>query len=82
MGTAKITISGDRLKIIAKPNARKNEVLGFDEARGAYKIAIAAPPEKDKANVELLKFMRKLTGKRWEIITGGNSREKMLRLLR
>jgi uncharacterized protein (TIGR00251 family) len=69
------------VKVIVKPNSRKDMLLGYDEARGAYRIAIAAPPEKGKANASLLKFVKKITGRRCEIISGSSSREKLLRLL-
>jgi len=69
------------VKIIVKPNSPKNEVLPFDSARGAYKIAIAAPPEKDKANKMLLKFISKETGRKCKLMSGFSSRNKLVKLL-
>ena len=69
------------LKVITKPGSPRDEILSFDEARKAYKVAIAAPPDKGKANLRLVKFISKLTGRRCEIVSGMSSREKLLRLL-
>jgi len=71
-------ITNDLLKIIAKPNSPKTEVIAYDEPRQALRIAIAAPPDKDKANTELLKFLKKQTGRRCTIRSGAKSREKTI----
>ena len=46
--------------IHVQPNARRNEVLGFEE--GVLHVKIAAPPVKGKANRELIAFLSKLLG--------------------
>ena len=69
----------NQLRVLVKPNARKTEVLGFDEARGAVRIAIAAPAEANKANVELMKFVSKISGKTVRISSGIKSKAKTLR---
>ncbi|MBW2964993.1 DUF167 domain-containing protein [Candidatus Woesearchaeota archaeon] len=74
-------IKQGKLKVMAKPNAAKTEFLGFDEARQAARISIAAVPDKDKANTELLKFLKKETGMKCELISGARSREKVIRFL-
>ncbi|MBI4739462.1 YggU family protein [Candidatus Woesearchaeota archaeon] len=73
-------VSNDRLRVIVKPNAKQNEVMSWDESRKALRIAIAAVPEKDRANVELLKFLKKLTGKKCTLFSGHKSREKLIEL--
>jgi uncharacterized protein (TIGR00251 family) len=69
------------LKVIVKPNAPKTEVLSFDNNKQALRIAVAAVPDKDKANTELLKFLKRQTGRKAEIITGVKNREKTIRFL-
>ncbi|MBI5398060.1 DUF167 domain-containing protein [Candidatus Woesearchaeota archaeon] len=71
-------ISNNRLRVIVKPNAKQNEIASWDESRNALRIAIAAVPEKDKANVELLNFLKKLTGKKCKLLSGHKSREKLI----
>jgi uncharacterized protein YggU (UPF0235/DUF167 family) len=44
-------------------------------------IAVAAVPDKDKANIALLKFLKKETGMKCELISGAKSREKTVRFL-
>ncbi|MFH1134153.1 MAG: DUF167 domain-containing protein [Nanoarchaeota archaeon] len=71
----------DRFAAIIKPSSPRSELLGFDETRKAYRIAIKAPPEDGKANKELLKFLKKETGKQAEIVSGFTSHLKRIRLL-
>ena len=67
------------LKVIVKPNSPKTEVIGWDNNKQALRIAVSAVPEKGKANTELLKFLKKQTGMKCEIISGAKSREKTIR---
>lgn len=71
-------MKNNSLKIIVKPNASKSEILGYDESRQAVKVAIAAPPDKGKANKEVIKFFSKLLKRKIEIKIGLKSREKVL----
>ena len=72
-------IKNNSLKIIVKPNARKTEILSWDESKQALRIAIAAPAEKGKANVEVIKFFSRLTKKKVQIKSGLTSRAKLLK---
>lgn len=66
------------ISVVVKPNSSKNEIVGYDSERKAFLINIKAAAEKGKANKELLKFMKKETGRTWMIKSGGRSREKTL----
>ena len=48
------------LTLHVQPNARHNEVLGFEE--GILRLKIAAPPVDGKANKELIAFLSKRLG--------------------
>ncbi len=48
------------LTLHVQPNARQNEVLGFEE--GILRLKIAAPPVDGKANKELIAFLSKRLG--------------------
>lgn len=74
-------IDQERIKVIVKPNAHKTELLGYDAARQAYRIAVHAPAEKGKANYELIKFLNKLTKKKVVLVSGKTAKEKVLKLL-
>ena len=74
-------IQKNRLKIIVKPNSSKTEIIKWDDERCALRVAVGAPPEKDKANKEVVKFFSKLLKKKVEIVRGRSSREKVLRVL-
>jgi uncharacterized protein (TIGR00251 family) len=73
-------IKNNSLEIIVKPNASKNEITGYDDSRKAVKVNIKAPAEDNKANVEVVKFFSKLTGKEVKIITGLKSKKKIIRI--
>ena len=68
----------DRFMVQVKPNASKNEVLGQDD-RG-YRIAVRAPAQDGKANRELLRFLKRLTGKTARILSGETSKRKLVAL--
>jgi uncharacterized protein len=68
-----------RLAVKITPNAGRNEVTGFKE--GVLQIKIAAPPEKGKANKELVDFLSERLGIRKStilIIKGQTSRNKVV----
>ncbi|MEM4397533.1 MAG: DUF167 domain-containing protein [Candidatus Woesearchaeota archaeon] len=72
-------IKENKLSIIVKPNHPNNEILGFDENRKALKIGIKEKPEDNKANIEIIKFFSKLTGKKVKILLGLKSKNKILK---
>ena len=72
-------IRDDSLKIIVKPNSRRNEILQYMPEKEALKVAIKAPPEDNKANIEIIKFFNRLTKKQTRIIRGLTSKEKLLK---
>ena len=65
-------------KVIVKPNSRKNEILGYDEEKQAYIIGIKEKAEDNKANIELIKFLSKMLGRKARIKSGLKSREKII----
>ncbi|MFW6014763.1 MAG: DUF167 domain-containing protein [Candidatus Nanoarchaeia archaeon] len=73
-------IKDGKLKVIIKPNSKKNEVIGFDKENQGLRISIKEPAEKDKANRELLKFITKETGKKASIKSGAKSKTKILEI--
>lgn len=63
-------------------NAKKNEVVSFDN--GTYKIKISAPAIDNKANKELINYLSKVTGVRKsdiKIISGEHSHNKRIKIL-
>ncbi len=78
MADAKII--GDAFAVIAKPNSKKTEIIGFDKDKNAYIISVAAPATGNKANLELLKFLSRIAGRRARIKSGLGSRKKIIEL--
>ena len=66
------------LKIIVKPSSNKTEIIGFDSEKQALKISIAAPADKNKANLEVIKFFSRLLKKRIRILSGLKNKEKIV----
>jgi len=71
-------IKENPFKIIVKPNSNKNEVIGYDGERGAYRVNIKAKPEDNKANIEVIKFLSRLLNKQVRIVKGFRSRSKLI----
>jgi len=67
------------IKVKIKPNAAKSEVKQI--SKNSIRINIAAPPEKNKANQELIKFFKKHFKLNVRIKSGATSREKTLEII-
>lgn len=74
-------VHNNKLHVLVKPNAKKTEILGYDPERNAVKIAIAAPPEDNKANLELLRFLHRQLKKQVRLISGMKSKKKVLEIV-
>jgi len=68
------------LHIKVKPNAKKTEVTSIDPD-GKIQMTVAAPPEDNKANIEVLKFFTRELKKKMKLIRGATSKEKVLRIV-
>jgi uncharacterized protein (TIGR00251 family) len=71
-----------RLLVRVTTNADKTRWRGL-MADGAFKIAIAAVPEKGKANIELIKFLAKefaVLKDQVVIISGASDHTKLIRI--
>lgn len=66
------------IKVIVKTKSGKSEVVGFDEEKQAYRINVKAVPEQGKANIEVLKLIKKYLKKDARIISGFTSKEKLV----
>ena len=73
-------IEDGHLRIIVKPNSSKTEIMCYDKAKGAIRVNIKAPPDKGKANKELIRFLSKKLNMKIEIKSGLTSRTKVLKI--
>ena len=73
-----LPIHNNKLKILVKPNSKKNEILGYEN--NIVKVAIKEPADKNKANKEVIKFFSKLLKRKLRIKSGLTSREKVLEI--
>jgi hypothetical protein len=67
-----------RLQVKVKPNARENLIL--EQTATSMKVAVAAPPEKGKANLELARFLSKKLKKQVRIVSGFGSSTKIIEI--
>lgn len=68
------------IRLKAKPGMPKTELLGWDESIKAYRMNVHARPEDNKANIEIIRFLRKLTKKEVQLVSGATSRMKSLKI--
>ncbi len=68
------------LAIVVKPNSNENKIINYDSDKKELKIEITAPAQDNKANIEIIRFFKKLTGKNVRIKSGLTSRRKLLEL--
>jgi len=70
-----------KISIKVQPNSNRNEVVGV--VNGVWKIKIAAPPDKGKANKELVDFLSELLDikkDRINILRGQTSHNKIVEI--
>jgi len=67
-----------RINIKVKPNSGRQELIKLSS--DAYLANIKSPPEKNKANIELIKLIKKEFGKQAKIIKGLSSKNKVVEI--
>lgn len=71
-----------KIKVKAKPNSRKNEIikLGVDY----YEVKVTVPPEKGKANEKIRELLAKyfnVPKSRIELVSGESFKEKVFEVI-
>jgi uncharacterized protein len=70
-----------RISIKVIPNAGRNEILGLQN--DVWRIKVAAPPDKGKANKELISFLSGILGLKKDdlsILRGHTSHSKLIQV--
>jgi uncharacterized protein (TIGR00251 family) len=65
-----------KLKIKVKPSSNKNKIVKM--GNGVFKVWLKSAPEKGKANKELEKYLKKVTGIPIKITSGLTSENKTI----
>ncbi len=65
------------IKVLVK-TGKKNQLHDYDKEKDAYPLDISAPPEKGKANIEIVKFLTRHFKKKVRIKSGLTSRRKVI----
>ncbi len=74
-----MTSTASRISVKVQPNAGRNQIVGLDD--GVWKIKIGAPPDKGKANKELLDFLSQVLNVRKDslnLVKGHTSHNKII----
>lgn len=74
-------IFGENVKIKVIPRAKKTEIIWIMDDN-SVKIKLKAIPEDGKANIELLDFLDKNFGKKWELVSGATTTRKIVRKIK
>ncbi|MBW2969021.1 DUF167 domain-containing protein, partial [Candidatus Woesearchaeota archaeon] len=61
--------------------SKKNEIVGFNKEKKALIIAVKSPADKNKANLELIKFLSKQLKHKVRIKSGLTSKEKIISIV-
>jgi uncharacterized protein (TIGR00251 family) len=80
--TLKDSAGGNRLEVKVTPNAGRNAISGLKD--GVLQVKIAAPPDKGKANKELIDFLSERLGVRKSAVTiirGETGRNKIIDIM-
>ena len=64
------------IKVRVKPNAGKQEIEKISDEE--YRVSLKSFAQDNKANVELLKLMKKYLKKNFRIVTGFKSKDKLI----
>jgi len=75
----KLPVLNSQIKVKVTPNSSKTEIKSIEN--NIVKINVNAPPEKDKANKELIKFFKKQFKLNIRIKSGKKSKEKVLEIV-
>jgi len=71
-------INEAKFKVIVKAGSNANKIEGYDAGKKAYLVSIKEPADKDKANKELLRFLKSVLKKEVLIKSGLRSKEKII----
>ena len=68
-----------RISVKVRPKSKETKITGKDG--DVLLIDIAAPADKNKANIELLKFLKRHFKKTAMLVSGATSRAKVVELV-
>jgi len=71
-------IKNNSLEIKIIPNSKKNKII---LKNNKFILEISKEAENNKANQELIRFIKKITGKNIKIIKGKTSKNKIIKIV-
>ena len=77
-GAIRDSKNGVLIDLNVSPNAKKTEIVGYNEWRKSIEVRVSAPPKGGKANAELIKFFESIFKSNVKIIKGQTSTQKTI----
>ncbi|HLD07158.1 MAG TPA: DUF167 domain-containing protein [Candidatus Nanoarchaeia archaeon] len=68
------------LRILVKPHAPADAILGYDAGRKAVRVAVRAKAKENQANIAVIRLFKRM-GYTVRILRGLTSREKVVQIL-
>ncbi|MFA5060785.1 MAG: DUF167 domain-containing protein [Candidatus Pacearchaeota archaeon] len=65
-----------KIEIKVRPNSKKQEIHKISESE--YKVFLKKPAEDNKANIELLRLLKKYFNSEIKLLKGRNSKNKLI----
>ena len=69
-------VCAGKLSLKVKPNASRTEIVSFDP----LVISVKEPPEDNRANIELVRYLGKILGKPVRLLVGATSKRKVFKV--
>ena len=69
-----------RLTVTVKPGAIADEIISWTPKLGKAEVQVKASAEKNKANIAMLKLLKKHTKKQFFLSAGQKSRQKLIEI--
>jgi len=70
-----------KIQVYVRPNSSNSRIIGYDAGKSAYIVEVKSPPEKGKANAEIIKLFFRQLKNRARIVSGFTSRKKIVEIL-
>ncbi len=70
--------NGVLIDLTVSPNAKKTEIVGYNEWRKSIEVKVSSPPKGGKANAELIRFLKDVFGRDVKIVKGQTSTQKTI----
>ena len=69
-----------KIKVCVKTNEPEDKIISFNEETREMDIAVTAQPENNRANIAMLKLLKRHFGKSAYLLVGSTAKEKLVEI--